>query len=393
MLDQTFAVILMNVRSIPDRFWMSLVTIIGIAVVVAVLLAFLAMGNGFRATLQGSGSEDMAIVMRSGAQSEINSVLTAEQMNLIATAPGVANDERGPIISAELYLIVDAVKRSTQTQANLPFRGLSVKGAEMRDNISISEGRMFEPGKNEIVVGRAVLSEYEGFELGSKISLGTASWEVVGIFDAPGSVFASEIWADGLTLQSQFNRNNSYQIIRAKLTDPGNVKSIEDFIKNDKRLNLEIKTEKDYFKSQTKGTGDLIFKIGIPLSIIMAFGAIAGSLNTMYNSVAQRTTEVATLRAIGFSSMPVFIGTLVESLVLSLIGGVVGSIAAYLFFDGLTAATLGASFTQIVFDFQINSATMIDGIILALTIGFVGGVFPAARASRLPVVAAFSAAQ
>ncbi len=393
MLDQTFAVIVMNVRSIPDRFWMSLVTIIGIGVVVAVLLAFLAMGNGFRATLQGSGSDDMAIVMRSGAQSELNSVLMAEQVNLIATAPGIASDQSGPVISAELYLIVDAVKRSTQTQANLPFRGLSIKGVEMRDNISISEGRMFEPGKNEIVVGRAVLSEYEGFELGKKISLGKAAWEVVGIFDAPGSVFASEIWTDGLTLQSQFNRNNSYQIIRAKLANAGDVKPIEEFIENDKRLNLEVGTEKDYFSSQTKGTGDLIFKIGIPLSIIMAFGAIAGSLNTMYNSVAQRTTEVATLRAIGFSSMPVFIGTLVESLVLSLIGGVVGSIAAYLFFDGLTAATLGASFTQIVFDFQINSATMVNGIVVALIIGFVGGVFPAARASRLPVVAAFSAAQ
>lgn len=392
MFPQIASVISMNIRSIPQRFWMSLATVIAVAVVVAVLLAFLAMANGFRTTLQGSGSEELAVLMRTGSQAEINSVLSREQVNLIAESPGIARDTNGPLISPELYLIVDGKKKGTQTKANLPFRGIDERGLDLRPTIQIVQGRMFEPGKNEIVVGEAILREFSGFELGNTIKLGRAQWQVVGVFSAGGSIFDSELWADIRTVQSQFERGNTVQIVRAKLTTPGDITAIEESIKADQRLNLDVKTEKAFYQEQSQGISDLIFYIGWPLAIAMALGALAGALNTMYNSVAQRSGEIATLRAIGFPGLPVFCGTLFESLVLSLLGGILGAFAAFLFFDGLTTSTLGSSFTQIVFKFDMNADVLMDGIVLALVIGFVGGFFPAMRAARLPVLLAFAAA-
>lgn len=392
MFSQITSVISMNIRSIPQRFWMSLATIIAVAVVVAVLLAFLAMANGFRTTLQGSGSEELAVLMRTGSQAEINSVLSREQVNLIAESPGIARDANGPLISPELYLIVDGKKKGSLTKANLPFRGIDERGLDLRPNIRIVQGRMFEPGKNEIVVGEAILREFSGFELGNTIKLGRAQWQVVGVFSAGGSIFDSELWADIRTVQSQFERGNTVQIVRAKLTTPGDVTAIAHTIKADQRLNLEVKTEKAFYQEQSQGISDLIFYIGWPLAIAMALGALAGALNTMYNSVAQRSGEIATLRAIGFPGLPVFCGTLFESLVLALLGGILGAFAAFLFFDGLTTSTLGSSFTQVVFKFDMNADVLIDGIVLALIIGFVGGFFPAMRAARLPVLLAFAAA-
>jgi len=241
-------------------------------------------------------------------------------------------------------------------------------------------------------VGEAILREFSGFELGNTIKLGRAQWTVVGVFSAGGSIFDSELWADVRTVQSQFERGNTVQIVRAKLSTPGNVAPIEATIKADQRLNLDVKTEKAFYQEQSQGVSDLIFFIGWPLAIAMALGALAGALNTMYNSVAQRSGEIATLRAIGFPGIPVFCGTLFESLALSLVGGILGALAAYLFFDGITASTLGSSFTQIVFKFDMNSGVLINGVVLALVIGFVGGFFPALRAARLPVLLAFAAA-
>ena len=393
MLAQILSVISMNIRSIPQRLWMSVATVLAVAVVVAVLLAFLAMGNGFRTTLQGSGSDELAVLLRSGSQAELNSVLTREQVNLIAESPGIARDEKGPLVSAELYLIVDGMKKNTQTEANLPFRGIDERGLELRKNVRLIQGRMFESGKNEIVVGEAALREFSGFELGKSVKLGTAQWEVVGVFTAGGSIFDSELWADVRTVQSQFNRGSSVQIIRARLETPGNIEPIAQTIAADsQRLNLDVKTEKAHYQEQAQAVSNLIFYLGWPLAIAMALGALAGALNTMYNSVAQRSGEIATLRALGFPGLPVFCGTLMESLLLSLVGGVIGAVAAYLFFDGLSASTLGNSFTQIVFRFDMTAEVLMNGIVLALIIGVVGGFFPALRAARLPVLLAFAAA-
>lgn len=393
VLRQMVAVISMNVRSLHQRIWMSLATVLAVAVVVAVLLAFLAMANGFKVTVAGSGSDSLAIVMRDGAQAELNSVLMRDQVNILKNAPGIKQDDAGAMLSAELYVIVDGYKKSTNTEVNLPFRGLSNRGIAMRDNVNITAGRMFEEGKNEIVVGAGVIREFNGFDLGSEIKLGNAKWNVVGVFEAQGSVFESELWTDVRILQSQFNRESSYQLARIALQTPGDISQIKSFIENDPQLNLDISTEKAYFSEQAKGTSDFLFYLGWPLSIVMALGALSGALNTMYTSVAQRSVEIATLRAIGFSAMSAFVGTMVEALVLACIGGVIGTIAAYLFFDGITASTLSSNFSQIVFSFDISLAALQKGLILALVIGTIGGFFPAWRAAKLPVIAAFSAGE
>ncbi len=391
-MNKVITVVMMNLSSIPQRLWMSLVTVIAIAVVVAVLLAFLAIGDGFRNTVQGTGSDKLAVMIRSGSQAELNSVLMGDQLNLLSTAPGIASDEEGPLVSGELYLIVDGKKRGSELEANLPFRGLSRRGIGMRDNVVLTQGRMFVEGKNEIVVGESIVREYEGFELGQEVKLRQAVWKVVGVFSTGGSVFESELWTDAKVLQSQFQRGNSYQIVRVALEVPGNVAPIEEFINSDKRLNMEIKTEKEYYQEQAKGISAIIFYIGWPLAIAMAIGALAGALNTMYNSVSQRAGEIATLRAIGFPGFPVFAATLIESLLLSVVGGVIGSVVALVFFDGISTSTMGSGFTQIAFQFDIGTKALTNGILLALIVGFIGGVFPAYRAARMPVLKAFAAA-
>jgi putative ABC transport system permease protein len=390
-LRQVAAVTYINIKSIPQRFWLSFSTVIAIALVVVVLLSFLAMANGFQRTLTNSGADDVAIVLRGGSQSEINSTISRDQVRLIESGPGIARSGDGkPQVSAELYLVVDGIKRSSQTKANLPLRGVGAEGTAVRKGVNIVEGRIFSPGANEIVVGRALLREFQGFEIGRTVSLAASRWTVVGIFTADGSVFESEIWADLPVVQSLFNRNNVFQTVRARLQTPSELAGLRRFIDEDPRLKLDVKSEAAYFADQASQTSDLIHKLGWPLAIAMALGALAGALNTMYSSVAARAIEIATLRAIGFGGFPAFIGTLAESLILAALGGLIGAAATYVIFDGVSASTLGASFTQVVFSFSLSPTLIAQGIGLALAVGLAGGLFPAVRAARQPIVAGLS---
>jgi putative ABC transport system permease protein len=387
LLLQIAAVTRINIKSMPQRFWLSLSTVVAVALVVVVLLSFLAMANGFQRTLKSAGAPDIAIALRGGAQSEINSVISREQVRLIEDGPGVARGATGkPLVSAELYLVVDGVKRSTQTKANLPLRGIGTEGAAIRRDVAIVAGRMFNPGTNEIVVGKSLLAQFQGFELGDTVKFGTSNWTVVGVFAADGSVFESEIWADLPVVQSLFKRNNVFQTVRARVDSPAALAALKTFVETDPRLKLDLKSEQDYFAEQSAQTSDLIQKLGWPLAIAMAIGALAGALNTMYSSVASRAVEIATLRAIGFGGLPAFVGTLAESLLLAAVGGVIGAVATYLVFDGFTASTLSAGFAQVVFSFKLTPALIAQGLALALTVGLIGGLLPALRAARMPIV-------
>ncbi|MGW1419406.1 ABC transporter permease [Bradyrhizobium manausense] len=385
---QILAVTTINLKSLPQRLWLSLATVIAVGLVVTVLLAFLSMANGFRRTIADSGAEDIAVVLRSGAVSEINSVVLRDQVRLIEDGPGIAKAVDGkPQTSGELYLTVNGIKRSTMTKASLPLRGLGPQGPALRRGVVMTAGRMFNPGSNEIIVGRALGKEFEGFELDQTVTFNNTRWTVVGIFAADGSVFESEIWADLPVLQSLFKRAGAVQTVRARLSSPAAIETLRAYSDNDPRLKLDVMSEAAYFAQQASNTSDLIQKLGWPLAIAMAFGSLAGALNTMYSSVAARATEIATLRAIGFGGFSAFVGTLVESLILAAIGGVIGAAATFLIFDGFTASTMGGSFSQVVFNFQLSPRLIGQGLLLALAVGLFGGLFPALRAARMPIVA------
>jgi putative ABC transport system permease protein len=386
---QISAVTGMNLRGIPKRFWMSATTILAVGLVVGVLLSFLALANGFHSTVEGTGSPDVAVILREGSQSELNSSVTREQVQLIEDAPGIKRDANGKALtSPEFYVIVNGVKRSTKTKANLPLRGVGVHALDVRRNLSIVEGRMFRTGQSELVVGRSVAKEFEGFEIGRTIRLGTQNWTVVGVFEAGGSVFESEIWAD-LDVLSTLHMRSVVQSVRARLQDPSAIEALQRYMKNDPRLKLEAVDEKAYFARQAQGIINLVFYLGWPLAILMSFGALAGALNTMYAAVDARTKEIATLRALGFSGLAALVGTMIEALFLSLLGGIVGAACAYALFNGLTASTLGGSFTQVVFALKFSPHMIAQALLLALAIGLIGGFFPALRAARIPLLAAF----
>ena len=383
---QIAAIAAMNVRSIPQRFWMSVSTVAAIALVVGVLLAFLAMGNGFRRAQASAGAPDIAILMRDGAQSEINSVVSREQMMLIEEAPGVAHLDGRPLASAEIYVIVDGVSRADGLRNNLPLRGLSETGVALRHGIHVTEGRLFRSGTNEIVAGRSIVREFAGFDLGKTLKLGQSQWTVVGVFEDGGTVRESELWADVGVVQAVFNRLNFFQTIRARLTSPTQLPALKAYVDADPRLKLDVQSEQQFFAEQAQQSSNLIQRLGWPLAIVMAIGALAGALNTMYSSVAARGVEIATLRAIGFGGFATFAGTLCEALLLSIIGGLVGVTIAALLFQGYTASTLSGNFTQVIFAFSVTPALCVNALVLALTVGLIGGVFPAVRAARQPIV-------
>ena len=387
MFSQIAAVTSINLRSIPQRWGMSLATILSIALVVGVLLGFLALTNGFRATLSGTGSDNIAVLLRSGAQAELNSGFGRDTVRLIETSPGVARDADGEaILSAELYVITDATKRSTGNEASLSLRGVDEMAPRLRENFQLVEGRMFAEGSNEIVVGEGVIREFSGFDLNSTIRMGPNEWRIVGIFSTGGSVFDSEIWADIGTVQNLYNRGASYQSIRVQLDGENGLAELQDYVENEPRLDLDVETEKDFFAQSAGGLSNLIMYLGWPLAIIMAVGALAGAWNAMYASVDSRIREIATLRTLGFSGFAAFVGTLVESLLLAFIGGLVGALITYFVFDGVSASTMGGSFTQVVFSFAVTIQSVISGVILALVVGLFGGFFPALRASRVPLL-------
>jgi len=388
-IKQIIAVTWLNLRNLPQRMASSLVAIVGVAAVVLVFAAVLSMATGLEQTMLSAGTDDTAVIMRKGSTSELNSGLSNEQTLIVANAPGVLKDGDTPIMSAELYVIVDVKKRSTQTDANVPFRGVQGGAFNVRHNVKISQGRMFEEGKNEIVVGEAAQREFAGLGVGEIIRFGQSEWTIVGTFDAGGSVSESELWTDVRVLQAAYRRGNSFQSVRVKLQDQDSIETLRQALADDPRIDPDVLTEREYYSSQSQGLVQFIKLVGYPLTILMAIGAIFGALNSMYSSVSVRGKEIATLRALGFGPTAVLCSTVIESVLLALVGGVLGGLLAFLVFNGFQVSTLnGPSFSQVVFDFAVTPELLGQGMRAALIIGVVGGLFPAIRAARLPVAKA-----
>jgi putative ABC transport system permease protein len=388
-VSQVIIVTALNLRTIGQRLSSSAVAIVGIAGVVAVFVSVLSMGEGFRRTMASTGSPDTAIVMRSGADSEMVSILGREDVRIVGDAPGVRRGEDGAYASAELFVIVDLPKKSSNTTANVPLRGVSPGAFHVRPNVKIVAGRMFQPGRNELVVGAGAQAQFANTELGRTLRWGQNDWTIVGVFDAGGTYSDSEIWCDAAVLQPAYRRGSSFQTVYVKLESPEAFTRFKDALTTDPRLNLKVLRESDYFAEQSQTVTTLITTLGSLIAMLMGIGAVFGAVNTMYSAVAARTREIATLRAIGFGGGPVVVSVLVESLVLAMLGGAVGGGIAYFGFNGFKTSTLNwQTFSQVAFAFTVTPRLMVAGVVYALLMGLFGGLLPAVRAARLPIVSA-----
>jgi putative ABC transport system permease protein len=385
-IKQIVSVTQFGLLSLPQRLGSSAAALLGIAGVVAVMVGVLSIAQGVMQMMNDSASGDSAIVLRTGAESEMMSGLSGDDARFISEAPGVAQNAGGAIASPELFVIINLPMRSTGTDANVPMRGVQGTAVEVRDGFKMIEGRMYEPGLNEVIVGRGAFSQFAGLGVGSTIEVGQEQWPVVGIFESSGGMAESEIWVDAPVLQQAYRRGNSYQSVYVKLDGSDAFDQFKDALTSDPRLNVKPMRAAEYYASQSTTLYNLITGLGTTIAIIMGLGAIFGALNTMYTAVSSRTREIATLRALGFSSGPVVISVVTESMLLALLGGLLGAGLAYLAFDGYQAATLNfASFSAITFAFDVNMKLLIQGIVFALVIGLIGGLFPAIRAARQPV--------
>lgn len=379
-----------NIRSARVRWATNLVAVLGIAGVVAVFVAMLAMAKGFQSTLVESGSERNAIVRRGGAQSEMDSILTLEQLKVVADAPGVARDLDGsPLLSGEAVVVRAFHHKASGSDALAQVRGVSQNSLRIREGLRISEGRFFKPGLAELVVGKNASLMYEGLTLGSKTKFGGGIWTVVGILDAGGSAYESEIWCDlPLLLQTYKRPTNIFSTATVRLTSPGALGAFQRALASDPRLDVQADREVDYYAKQSRVLSTLIRVLGFLVAGVMGVGAVFGALNTMYSAVASRSREIATLRALGFGGAGIVASFLVESLLIAGAGGAVGCLAA-LPLNGLTTSTLNwQTFSQVAFAFRVTPGLLFGGFLFALVMGFLGGLLPALRAARLPIATA-----
>lgn len=378
-----------NLRSIRARWTSAVVAILGIAGTVGVFVAMLSLAKGFKATLVASGSTDNAIILRSGSTNEMDSTVSLDQVHVIEDAPGVARSASGPLVSPEVVVIRNFALRSTGTDANVQVRGVSPRVLEVRHQVHVAEGRFFQPGLFELVVGRNATHSYVGLELGNSVTFGGATWKVVGVMDAGGSAFDSEVWADRSVLNQIYHYPQDLsRSVTVHLTSPAALQQLKDALTSDPRMQVGVTGEVEYYDKESRALTQMITVLGGIVAIIMGIGAVFGALNTMYSAVAERGREIATMRALGFGGFSVVTSFLIESLLIALLGGILGCVAV-LPLNGLTTGTINwQTFSHLAFAFKITPPLLLAGIIFALVMGFWGGVFPAARAARRPVAAA-----
>ncbi|HXQ82125.1 MAG TPA: FtsX-like permease family protein [Opitutaceae bacterium] len=387
--SQIAAVTKFGLLSMPQRLGSVAAATFGIGGVVAVLVGVLSIAAGFRRAMAASGSPDDALVLRSGADSEMVSGFMRDSTRIIADAPGVARTPGGPLASAELFVIINLPKISTGTDVNVPLRGVERPALLVRDGLKIVQGRMFEWGKDEVIVGIGAAREFDGLKVGDQLKVGRYFWPVVGIFSAGGGTAESEIWSDATVLQAAYHRGDSFQSVFVKLKSAEAFNEFKDALTTDPRLTAQVFRQTDYYAQHSASVTTLITTLGYLIAFLMAIGAAFGALNTMYSSVSARTREIATLRALGFGSGAVVVSVMLESIALALFGGVLGAGLSYVAFNGFHTATMNwQSFSQVTFALAVTPQLLTQGVVWATLIGAIGGLLPAIRAARQPIAAA-----
>ncbi len=384
--------IIYNLRSVRARWVSAIVAVLGIAGTVGVFIAMLALAKGFHATLVASGSPDNALIMRAGATTEMIGSVTLDQVRVVQDAPGIARDGNQPLITPEVVVIAPFPLKTTGTDANVQVRGVSANVLKVRTNIRVMQGRFLQPGLTELVIGKNVSSTYAGFNLGDNVKFGGGNWNVVGVFDAGGSAFDSEIWCDSRVLSEVYKRPDYiFQSVTARLTSPSAFSALKDSLTTDPRMTVQVDRELDYYEKQSRGLTTLIQRLGGMVAFIMGIGAIFGALNTMYSAVAERSREIATMRAIGFGAGSIVVSFIFEALLIAFIGGLIGCLAV-LPLNGITTGAMNfQTFSHLAFAFKITPPLLGIGVVFALFMGLIGGVPPAIHAARRPVALALRA--
>jgi putative ABC transport system permease protein len=382
---QAWSLTEVGIGTLPQRLGSSSVIVLGIAGVVGVLVALLAMAAGFQSTLRATGSDNTVIVMRAGAGTELNSVVDHDTAQIVSEAPQIQRDPHGaPVASPEIVVVASLPVRSSGLDANVEIRGLGERAWDLLPGVRIIAGHRFHPGMHELIAGQRAQQQFRGVDVGDNLRLNGQQWTIVGLFQS-GDSHDSELWGDTDSIAATYRRGSSTSSVSLRLTSAGALAAYKAFIADDPRLKVAVQTTRDYYTAQSASLTDTIRTLGTAVGVIMAIGAVCGALNSMYAAVAGRTREIATLRAIGFPAVPVIVSVLLEAMLLALAGGGVGAALARLIFNGYTTSTLGSNFSQVVFTFSVSPPLLWTGLRWALAIGLIGGAFPALHAARLPV--------
>ncbi|MEZ2127938.1 MULTISPECIES: ABC transporter permease [unclassified Sinorhizobium] len=392
---QTLVMIRANLLSLPRRLAISLSMALSVALVVSVLVGFLSMAKGFERALKGAGSPSVAVILGGGTNQETGSDIPQDTVRTIEAMRGdfgVSRDAAGNLVSSrEIVVPMDIRQNEEGTGQTLAIRGMDLSGPSLRDNVTLSAGRFFAPGAREIVIGDRLAARFPGFGIGDKLRLGAVDWTVTGHFSANGGAFESEIWADLDAVRSGFDRQGEIQTLRLRLKDPGSIEILKGKLSTVTGTPLIAMSEADLYAAQSGRTASLIRLFGWPIALLMALGATAGALNTMMSSVSDRTIEIATVRALGFSRLSAFSATWIEAIILAAAGAIFGIAASWLAFNGWQASTIGANNARMAFQLSVTGDIMVTAGLLGLAIGIIGGALPAFAATRLPLTAALRA--
>lgn len=390
MFRQVLSITVLNLQQIPSRLGASFVVFVGMAGVVAVTVALLAMARGFEATLAGPAHADRVLILRGGSTLELNGSVPRGDASVVEHLPGIARDAKGPRIAGETFVTMSLRRRGGTDDGMVPFRGVSPRSFDVRPELAIVHGRNLVFGKLELIAGTGAASEFDGLDIGDTVSVKGSAWKVVGHFQAGGAQ-DSELWADVDTVNPAWGRGSTFSTLYAQLDSAGSFDTLQDALASDKRLTTSIWRETDYYAAQSRNTHRMMSAVAVLVTVIIAIGAVFAALNTMYAAVSTRTVEIATLRALGFDRLSIVVSVLAESLTLALAGAIVGAALAYSAFNGYEASTLGGTYTQVAFSFDVSLSILALGLGIAVLLGLIGGLAPAVRAARRPIIAGLRA--